>query len=297
MAKPQKITPFLWFDKEARQAAKLYASAFKGSKIKKIQTFKGGPAGTTEIVSLKLLGQDLTLMSAGPHAKFSQALSFMVGCKKKSEVDALWKKLSPGGTVMMELGSYPFSDRYGWVQDKFGVSWQLIFHGPKGGKKKITPSFLFVGAQAGKAEEALKFYASIFKKSKVGKIQHYGKDAAPNAEGSVMYAPFKLAGQEFSAMDGGGPHDFSFNEAFSFVVTCKGQKEVDYYWSKLSADPNAGQCGWLTDKFGVTWQVVPSALNKLMRDKDKKKVARVMDAFVKMKKFDIKALKKAAKGK
>jgi predicted 3-demethylubiquinone-9 3-methyltransferase (glyoxalase superfamily) len=151
-------------------------------------------------------------------------------------------------------------------------------------------------------EDAAKFYVSIFKgrNSKVGKVTRYGKEGFEvhkMPEGTAMTVEFRLAGQDFVALNGGPV--FKFNEAVSFQIMCKDQKEVDYYWSKLGAggDPKAQQCGWLKDKFGLSWQVVPIVLNKFIASRDKKKAGRVMNAMLQMKKIDIAALERAAKGK
>jgi predicted 3-demethylubiquinone-9 3-methyltransferase (glyoxalase superfamily) len=159
---------------------------------------------------------------------------------------------------------------------------------------KITP-FLWFNDNA---EEAVKFYTSIFKKSKIGKIARYdeaGEKVAGRPAGSVMTIEFEIEGQDFVALNG-GPH-FKFNEAVSFVVSCKTQTEVDYYWNKLSAGGKQVQCGWLTDKYGLSWQIVPTVLGELLSDKDAAKSQRVMTAMLKMVKLDIKKLKDAAKQK
>ncbi len=292
----QKITPHLWFDKEAKEAAKFYTSVFKDSKIKNTTTLHNTPSGTTDIVTIELLGQEFTLISAGPLFKFNPSVSFLVACKTKDEVDALWEKLSEGGTALMELGEYPFSERYGWVQDRYGLSWQVMFMGEHKIKQKITPTLMFVGKQAGRAEEAINFYATVFHDAKVGDILRYSKGEEPDKEGTIKHAAFTLEGQEFAAMDSARVHNFTFNEAISFMVHCEMQEEIDYYWGKLSADPKAEQCGWLKDKYGLSWQIVPTIMEEMLKDRDEKRLARVTEAFLKMKKFDIEELKKAYKG-
>ena len=292
----QKITPHLWFDKEAKEAAKFYTSVFKDSKINNTTTLHNTPSGTVDIVTIELLGQEFTLISAGPLFKFNPSVSFLVACKTKDEVDALWEKLSEGGTALMELGEYPFSERYGWVQDRYGLSWQVMFMGERKITQKITPTLMFVGKQYGKAEEAINFYATVFHNAKVGDILRYSKGEEPDKEGTIKHAAFTLEGQEFAAMDSARVHNFAFNEAISFMVHCETQEEIDYYWGKLSADPKAEQCGWLKDKYGLSWQIVPTIMEEMLRDKDKERLARVTEAFLKMKKFDIEVLKKAYKG-
>ena len=198
----------------------------------------------------------------------------------------------------MPIDKYPFSERYGWIQDKYGLSWQLILTKPEGeDRPKVVPSLLFVGDSYGKAEQAVKFYLSIFKDSKKGAMMHYEKGQEPNKEGTVMYSDFKLLDMWFAAMDGGGKHDFKFNEAISFIVNCENQQEIDYYWSKLSHFKESEQCGWLKDKFGVSWQIVPTAMNEMMKKGTKEQIGRLTQAFLKMKKFNIAELEKAYEGK
>ena len=156
--------------------------------------------------------------------------------------------------------------------------------------QKITP-FLWFDNQA---EEAAKFYVSIFKNSKIRRIVHYGEagaEASGRAKGTVMTVEFQLEGLNFVALNGGPV--FTFSPAISFAVDCKSQKEVDELWEKLSADPEAEQCGWLKDKYGVSWQIIPTALAKMLQDKDPKKSERVMKAMLQMKKIDIKTLQEA----
>ena len=159
--------------------------------------------------------------------------------------------------------------------------------------ERFTPNLWFDT----EAEEAAKFYTSIFKNSKIDKVSYYpkvGQEIHGKEPGSVMTVEFTLDGQKFLALNG-GPH-FKFNEAISFIVNCENQKEVDYYWEKLGAggDPKAQQCGWLKDKFGLSWQVVPTALNDLLRDSDNEKVEHAFEAMLRMKKLDIHELEAAA---
>jgi predicted 3-demethylubiquinone-9 3-methyltransferase (glyoxalase superfamily) len=153
--------------------------------------------------------------------------------------------------------------------------------------QKITPFLWFDG----KAEEAMNFYTSIFENSKIGKVTRYG-EAGPGPKGTVMTATFRLDGQQFIALNG-GPR-FKFTEAISFVINCKTQEEVDHFWEKLSEGGEKSRCGWLKDKYGLSWQVVPTALVEMLQDKDAEKSKRVMTAMLKMDKIDIKVLKQAS---
>ena len=289
------ITPHLWFDTEAVQAAELYASTFPDSKVNNVTTIYDTPSGDTDIVSFALFGQPFMAISAGPLFKFTPAVSFMVACETEAEVDEYWNKLSEGGTVMMPLDSYPFSKRYGWTADRFGLSWQ-IGYSDQPITQRITPSLLFVGDVSGKAEDAIGHYTSLFPNSSVGEIMRYGSDESPEREGTIKYAQFSLDGIWFAAMDSAMDHDFVFNEAISFIVSCEDQKEIDYYWDGLSAVPESEQCGWVKDKFGLSWQVTPSAMEKMMSEGSKEQIARVTKAFLEMKKFDIAELEKAYEG-
>ena len=292
----QKITPHLWFDREALEAAGFYISVFKDSIQNSTTKLHGTPSSRVDIVSIDLMGQEFTLISAGPFFKFNPSVSFLVACREKSDVDMLWEKLSEGGSALMELGQYPFSERYGWVQDRYGLSWQIMFMGGYDIKQNITPTLMFTDKQWGKAEDAINFYASVFRDSEVGDILRYSKGEEPDRVRTIKHASFRLEGMEFAAMDSARVHDFAFNEAISFVVHCETQDEIDYYWERLSADPQAEQCGWLKDRYGVSWQIVPTILEQMLRDQDGEKVARVTEAFLKMKKFDIEALVRAYKG-
>ena len=307
-----RIIPHLWYDTEAKQAAEFYETVFQNSKVTNVSVLHDTPSGDCDVVSFTVRGLPFMAISAGPYFKINPSISFMVNFDPSREkdaqeqLDAAWEKLADGGKVRMEIGEYPFSKRYGWVDDKYGVSWQLILTDPNGEPRPtVVPTLLFVGNSYGKAEAAAKFYLSVFKDSPFGSAQggsqlgtmmKYGPGQEPNKEGTVMFSDFRLLDTWFAAMDGGGKHDFAFNEAVSFIVKCKTQEEIDYYWEKLSAVPEAEQCGWLKDKFGISWQITPTAMDEMMNSGDEAKIKRVTDAFLTMKKFDIAALEKAAQG-
>ena len=300
----QKIVPHLWFDKEAKEAANFYCSVFPDSSITNITTLHNTPSGDCDVVSFTLWGYSFMAISAGPLFKFNPSISFMVNFDPsqdkdaKTRIDRVWANLSEGGKVLMPLDKYPFSERYGWIQDKYGLSWQLILTNPEGEERPlIIPSLMFVGEVYGKAEEASDFYLSVFKNSKRGAIARYPAGMEPDKEGAVMFTDFMLEGQWFAAMDSAREHDFAFNEAISLIVNCEDQNEIDYYWEKLSAVPESEQCGWLKDKYGVSWQIVPTVMDKMMRDQDPERLDRVTQAFLTMKKFDLAALQRAYEGK
>jgi len=299
-----KITPFLWFDSNAEEAIDFYTASFKNSKIGKVvrydeagATVSGRPQGSVMTATFKLGRQDFIALNGGPHFKFNPSISFFVNLETAAEVDNLWEKLSDSGTELMELQMYDWSEKYGWIQDKFGLSWQLNLGRKADVEQLITPSFLFVGKQHGRAEEAVRFYTSIFKNSTISGILRY-QFGEEEPEGTVKHAQFKLEGGAFMAMDSSLDHAFNFNEAISFSVDCATQKEVDYYWERLSkgGDEKAQQCGWLKDQFGVSWQIVPRVLPEFLQDKDPQKSQRVMQAMLQMKKLDIAELKRAYHG-
>ena len=283
MSKPQKITPFLWFDHQAEEAAGFYTSVFRNSKIDRVVHF-GEQVG---VVDFSLDGQGFNAMNAGPAFQLNPTISFFVVCETEAETDEVWGKLLEGGKVLVHLDKYPWSEKYGWVQDRYGLSWQISLGKMEDTGQKFTPSLLFSGIQSGRAEEALHFYASVFSPSSITGILHYGA-GGEGREGTVNHAQFSLCGQTFMAMDDSMESPDSFNEALSFVVDCEDQKEVDYFWdSLLAGGGQESMCGWLKDRFGVSWQVIPRALPKLLSDPDPEKAQRASAAMMKMRKIEV----------
>jgi len=300
-----KILPVLWFGRKAQEAARFYAGIFTNSRLGNTSRYgKGGaevsrmPEGSVMTVEFEIEKQSFIGLNGEPLFKFNPSICFLVACKTRGEVDALWAKLSErGGPALMELGTYPFSERYGWTQDRYGLSWQVMLMGERGAKQKIIPTLMFVGEQCGNAETAVDLYTGIFGHSAMGEIARYGRGEGQEEEGTVKHASFTLEGQQFAAMDSAREYSFSFNEAISFMVQCQNQREIDYYWGQLIGHGgHEGVCGWLKDKFGVSWQVTPAVLGEMLRDPDKDKVERVTRAFLKMKKLDIGELERAYAG-
>ncbi len=292
----QRIVPHLWFNTEAKEAAALYTSLLPDSKITSLVTLRDTPSGDCDVVSFTLAGYEFMAISAGPLFTINPSISFTIKCVTAEEVDELWAKLSPGGKALMELGSYPFSKRYGWIEDKYGVSWQIILTEEGFAKGRIAPALLFVGDVCGKAEEAARLYASLFPDSSVDILARYAADEAPDAEGTVKYARLTLFGQEFSVMDSAYAHKFAFNEAVSLIVRCDTQEEIDRYWDALSAVPDSEQCGWLKDRYGISWQIVPREMDELMSAGTPEQLARMMQTFMPMKKLDAAAIRAAYEG-
>lgn len=291
-----EIVPHLWFDTQAVEAAGLYTDTFPDSVITDVTTLHEPPSGDVDVVSFELCGQPFMAISAGPQFTFNPSVSFNVSCDTVEEVEALWGKLSEGGAQLMPLDRYPFSERYGWTEDRYGLSWQVMHDPGRPDEQRITPTLMFVGEVCGQAEEAFGLYTSVFPNSKVGHIHRYGPGEEPDAEGTVRHVHFWLEGLRLAAMDSALDHAFAFNEAISFLVHCDSQDEIDHYWDRLSAVPEAEQCGWLEDRYGVSWQVSPSRLDDMLRTGSEEQRDRVTRAFLVMKKLDIAELQRAFEG-
>ena len=280
------IFPCLWFDGTGNEAARFYTDVF-GGKV---------TADTPVVINFELFDQKFMILNAGPQFEKNASVSFMVLCETEEEVEKYWKPLSDGGIVLMELGEYPWSKKYGWVRDTYGVTWQ-VYLGEKQGEQKIIPTLMFIHQNNGKAIEAMELYTKIFPDSKIGSVLKYG-DGVGNethevAE-NVQHAHFEIDGYSFFCMDNSYDHKFDFNEAISIVVMTDDQEETDHLWDSLIADGGrASMCGWLKDKFGVSWQIVPKKLIELMNDTDPYKSQKVMQAMMTMQKIVISDLEQA----
>ncbi|MCK9639652.1 MAG: VOC family protein [Prolixibacteraceae bacterium] len=276
-----QIYPCLWFESQAKAAAEYYCSIFNNSKI-----ISESPVA----VQFELEGNKVMGLNGGPMYKINPSISLFVTCETVEEIDRIWHWLSEGGSAMMPLDKYPWSEKYGWVVDKFGMTWQLMLGGLASDGQKIIPSILFVGEQFGQGQLAIRAYTEIFPNSGIRHLEVY-PEGDDQLKGTLMFGSFDLNGSQFAAMDGPGTHDFQFCEGVSFVVECGTQEEIDSFWDKLSEGGNESQCGWLKDRFGISWQIIPSILGQLMSDPERG--ARVMQELLKMKKLDIEKLKNA----
>jgi len=299
MARGQKIVPHLWFDGAAEAAAELYTGLIPGSATTEISRFgkagfdiHGQPEGRVMTVDFQLGGQKMVALNGGPHFRPTPAVSYFVVFEEAAALERAWTGLGEGGRVLMPLEAYEWAQRYGWLDDRFGVSWQLAL-GKRSdiGGQALAPSLLFTGERNGEAEAAVAHYTAVFPDSRIeGVLRHDG--SGPDREGTVKHAQFYLAGQTFMAMDSAHDHGFGFTEANSFLVLCAGQAEIDHYWQALSAVPEAERCGWVKDGFGLSWQIVPRHLPALMREPAQ--AERVMAALLEMRKLDIETLERAA---
>jgi predicted 3-demethylubiquinone-9 3-methyltransferase (glyoxalase superfamily) len=268
------LFPCLWFDGKAKDAAEFYCSVFKNSVI---------TVETPLVVTFELNGQKIMGLNGGPMFTINPSISLFVTCDSITETDRIWNTLFDGGSAYIPIDSYPWSERYGWLKDKFGMTWQISSSGENDGGLRIIPSFLFTNTRFGEAGPAREFYKSVFSESSTNVLVPY-PEGDVNV-GKVMYSEFEINRSRFVAMDGPGNHDYTFNEAVSLVVECETQQEIDYYWEKLTEGGEESMCGWLKDRFGVSWQVVPKVLAELMTDPEKAEKA--MKAFSKMRKFEI----------
>lgn len=281
------ITPCFWFDNQAEEAAKFYTSLFPDSQIVKIIPYgKEGyeyhhkPEGSVMTVEFELNGQNFLALNGGPDFKLNESISLFVYCESEERINFLYEKLSEGGSINMPLDKYDWSPKYAWLKDKFGLSWQLDIEAINS-PQKIVPSLLFVNNKYALVKEAINHYTSIFPDSKI--LMEYP------AEDYLLFAQIKLNGYLLNLMSGGKlQHNFDFNDAVSLIINCNTQDEIDYYWDKLTEGGVEVQCGWLKDKFGVSWQVVPKILNELISNPNKS--SKIMNTIFQMVKFDIKKL-------
>lgn len=279
----EKITPCLWFDNQAKEAADLYCSVFKDSRI---------TAQSPIVTGIEVSGQGITLLDGGPKYRPNPSISFYYVCETTNEFDRIWKAFSKGGTVMMPADKYLWSEKYGWITDRFNISWQLGVGKFSDVGQKITPCLMFTGKQCGRADEAIAHYSSIFKDSKADGILRYGANESPDKEGNVKHAQIAFLGYKFMLMESAAAHDFTFTEGVSLTIHCETQEEIDYYWEKLTESGKESMCGWLKDKFGVSWQIIPTILSDIMGDPAR--AGKAAQAFMSMRKLDIEQIVQAS---
>ena len=286
----KKITPFLWYDESAEEAMQLYASLLDDSQVLDVSRLPGetpDAPGKVTLVTARLAGREVQAMNGGPGHPHTPSASLFAGCETVEQVDRLWEGLSGDGVALMPLDAYPFSERFGWVMDRYGVSWQISLTGQT---QSVTPFLMLTGENVGKAEAAVGFYTSLFPDSGVDSV-------AKDDNGHVTMAAFRLRGEPFILNESDYDHGFTFSDAFSFFVSCDTQDEVDTLWTALTADGGEPvQCGWLKDRYGVSWQVIPVRLMDLMGDPDPEKAGRVVQAMLKMVKIDVAGLEAAYAG-
>lgn len=276
----QKIVPSLWFDHVAADAATFYTEVLPGATVTDTQyyptegllDFQQEFAGKELTVEFEVHGYRFVAINAGPEFRVNPSVSFMLNFdpsrdeRAREHLDGVWAALSDGGTELMPLGEYEFSPHYGWIQDRFGVSWQLILTDAAGEPRPfVIPNVLFGGAAQNRAGEAMEYYTSVFEGARTGDVWRYPDAVGPAPAGSIMFGELNLFGQWFALMDSAVEQDFTFNPGVSLMLQCEDQEELERYWHELSAVPEAEQCGWLVDRFGLSWQVVPANMSELMQ--------------------------------
>ncbi|AQX52134.1 VOC family protein [Elizabethkingia anophelis] len=277
------IFPCLWCNGDAKESAEFYCQVF-GGKI---------TVDTPVVINIELFGQKLMLLNAGPQFEKNPSISFLINCASEEDVQHYWDLLSEGGMALMELDSYPWSKKYGWIKDKYGTTWQLYFGEMQ--EQRLVPTLMFMHQNNGKAMEAMEFYTSTFPNSKIEGVLKY-KDGGENGENpeNVQHAQFVINNYMLSCMDSSLDHKFDFNEGISLVIMTNDQKETDHLWNTLiSGGGRESMCGWLKDQYGVSWQIVPKKLIELMNDTDPAKSQKVVQAMLKMQKIIIAHLEEA----
>ncbi|QOW10236.1 VOC family protein [Kaistella flava (ex Peng et al. 2021)] len=281
------IFPCLWFNGNGKEAADFYCETF-GGKI---------TADTPVVLNLELFGQKLMFLNAGSQFEKNASISFMVLCDTEDEVQKYWSQVSQNGIILMDLGEYPWSKKYGWVRDQFGVTWQINLSDKKS-EQKIIPTLMFIHQNNGKAFQAMEFYTGIFPNSKIGGVLKYGEGVGNESHEvpeNVQHGHFEIDNYSFFCMDNSFDHQFDFNEGISIVVMTDDQVQTDHLWNSLLE--NGGResmCGWLKDQFGVSWQIVPKRLLELMNDFEQPmKAQKVVQAMMGMQKIVIADLENA----
>ncbi|MEJ6489518.1 VOC family protein [Leucobacter sp. USCH14] len=279
----QYIVPNIWCQGNAEEVGDFYASVFPDTTAEVesrypetgLLDFQKPLAGAPLTVAVSLSGYRLTLINAGdefaPNPSISMFLMFgdaAFGGREAARrtLDQVWERLSEDGTVLMPLDAYPFSPHYGWVQDRFGMSWQLSLNDDDDADAEfVMPSLMFGGAAQNRAAAARDRYIEVFDNAALVGSFPYGEQTGPATADALMYSDFRIGEQMFAVMDSGVEQDFTFDSGVSLEVHCADQAEIDRLWNALSAVPEAEQCGWLVDEFGVSWQIVPADMGELMK--------------------------------
>jgi predicted 3-demethylubiquinone-9 3-methyltransferase (glyoxalase superfamily) len=298
---PSDIVPCLWLDAHAEAAASLYLEAFADARVDAVARYPESgdnpakrPPGSVLTVDVRLAGQAVTLLNGGPSFRPNPSLSFHVILGDEADVDALHAVLAEGGAELMPLDTYPWSSRYAWIEDRFGVSWQLMTR-PDTPEPRIVPCLMFAGEHHGGAREAIDAYVGAIPGSRVLEIETFAEGEGGEV-GTVKQGRFELAGRPMVAMDGGTGHAFGFDEGASLQVLCSDQAEVDRVWAALATGGQEGPCGWVRDRFGLWWQVVPESMAAWMSADDAAARDRVFYATLPMGKLDVEALEQAFRG-
>ncbi len=277
------IYPCIWFNNNGKEAAAFYCTVFPGTTVTE-------DTGLVQMLSIN--GQNMMFLNGGDQFAPNASISFLIANEDEKETERLYNMLAEGGMALMPLDSYPFSKKYGWVRDKFGITWQL-YTGQKGNTDQyFTPTLMFINKQNGKAKEAITFYTTLFPGSSTEGILEY-PEGSGDTPGNVQHAQFRINGYTLACMDSSLNHSFNFDEGISLVVLTANQEETDYYWNGFTKNGGGeSMCGWLKDKYGLSWQIVPKKLLALINNSNPQISQYAMQAMMKMRKIVIADLEK-----
>ncbi|CRH17276.1 VOC family protein [Carnobacterium maltaromaticum] len=282
-----KFAPCLWVDNQVEEMTELYTKVFENGKPLKTLYFledAHGKIGDILTQSVQLANQEFILLNGGPEFKATPSISYMVTCTSETQLQVLWQELSEGGKLLMNLAIYPGVGQFGWLEDRFGISWQFSLD-QSSSSQKITPCFMFSGEQYGNASRAVAEWIEVFQSGEI--LEHYS-----NEDLTTKLAKFTLHQQEFMAMDSAVDHDFTFSLANSFYVYCENQKEIDRLWTAITSKGTEMPCGWMGDRFGVAWQTVTRDMDTMLDRKNLTKALAVTQAVYGMMKIDSEELRR-----
>lgn len=282
-----KFAPCLWVDNQVEEMTVLYTKVFENGKPLKTLYFledAHGKIGDILTQSVQLANQEFILLNGGPEFKATPSISYMVTCTSETQLQVLWQELSEGGKLLMNLAIYPGVGQFGWLEDRFGISWQFSLD-QSSSSQKITPCFMFSGEQYGNASRAVAEWIEVFQSGEI--LEHYS-----NEDSTTKLAKFTLHQQEFMAMDSAVDHDFTFSLANSFYVYCENQKEIDRLWTAITSKGTEMPCGWMGDRFGVAWQTVTRDMDTMLDRKNLTKALAVTQAVYGMMKIDSEELRR-----
>ncbi len=269
------ISTCIWCDNNGQEVASFYCSIFPNSHI---------DTQNEVVTSFHIDGTSLTTLNGGNQFRSNPSASFYTTVENEDELHTIWDKLIDGGKVLMPLDKYEWSPLYGWLEDKYGVSWQLTFGEIDAVGKRVIPFLMFCGANQGKAEDAMNFYQKMMPPAKEAVIIHY-QEGQVSVDAKVVHAKFYIGENVFMAIDSGISQPFTFNEGVSFIIHCNNQEEIDYYWNTITENGKESMCGWCTDQFGVSWQIAPVQIAALLSQLEKRE--RVFKVLMQMKKIDL----------
>jgi len=275
------ITTCIWCNNNGKDVAAFYCRVFPDA----------GMDSQNDFVTCFHIGDTpIMTLNGGPEFRPNPSFSFYVTIQTESELRSVWDQLSAGGKIMMPLEKYPWSNLYGWLVDQYGVSWQLTLGEISDVGKRVVPFLMFSDQQQGKAENAIDFYQHLMQPAKDPVIVRYDPDQV-SIDAKVVHSRFYIGKNLFMAIDGGVPQPFNFDEGVSFVIYCDDQQEVDYYWDKITEKGKESVCGWCSDEFGVSWQIVPVQIFDILKQPERRD--RFFKIMMKMKKLVIADLEKA----